>query len=79
MPRQKGAERVWAWLYPEELRTLDDLAKVAGLPDNRAQQVRFAIRLLRWTYGSQIGALLDDIKGLLTSILEILHENDRRL
>lgn len=67
-------QRVWVWLAPEELETLDDLARIANLPPVRAEQIRFAIRQLRWTYGSQLGRILTDIERILTELKRTLAE-----
>ena len=80
MPRK--AVRAWVWLQPEDIETLEDLRRVANLPDSRAEQIRFAIRLLRWTYGSEIGSLMDmmkDVRNLLKTLIEyVTEENESR-
>lgn len=58
-------------LNPEELETLDDIARIANLPPVRAEQIRFAIRQLRWTYGSEMGSLIDTIRKV-ESVLDTL-------
>lgn len=73
MPKTKKT-RVWVWLAPEELETLDDIARIANLPPVRAEQIRFVIRQLRWTYGSQLGRILTDIERILTELKKTLAE-----
>ena len=73
--RGKGF-RVAVPLYKEELETLDDLARIANLPPVRAEHVRFAIRQLRWTYGSALGRILTDIERVLTELKKTLEEEE---
>ena len=70
----KKTERVFVRLHLEELETLDDIARIANLPPVRAEQIRFAIRQLRWTYGSDLGRILTDIERVLTELKKSLEE-----
>ena len=69
MPNPKKKQRVWVWLAPEELETLDDVAEIANLPPVRAEQIRFVIRM-----HACIGRILTDIERILTELKSTLAE-----